>query len=807
MRIWILTSELPHEFAGGIARYVDNFSRLLGKAGHEVVVISRTEDACDKIISPGVRLIGFSPRYGRLSDLNPQGAPDLHPAYPYNVLSYGPALSYQAAEEVLQLLQRLPSPDVIESQEYAALPYFLLQRKLTERTPLETVPILVHLHSPSFELAYPNQEPRYRFPEYWVGQMEKFSIVAADVLLSPSQYLTRRIQSTLNRPLDIATIPHPVLISREFSPHLAQRRQLVCVGRLQMLKGTLHLVKACSRLWSAGEDFQLTLVGGDADFFPKATTVGAFIQQRYAKWIHSGHLRLTGQLDHAVVLDHMQRAWVVVIPSLIENFPNTCIEAMSVGQVVLASRSGGQSEMIDADGRNGFLFDWEIPGDFEQKLRAILTLSEAQRNEVAQQAQRRIRSFCEAEDILTQRLKHYKEIIENQSPRRVFPAINQIHPASPVSVRAENEQSGLLSVIIPYYNLGKYLPEALESVLASTYPSLEVLIVNDGSTDEDSLDVLRQIERRELSQVRILHTENQGLALTRNTGAEAAQGEFLAFVDADDAVETSFFQLAINVLRQYENVAVVYPWLRYFEGSSDIWPTWNTEFPYLLAHNTVAVLAVMRRSAFLRWARNTPEAEYNLEDYEGWIGLVEAGAIGVSLPHPLARYRIRTGSLWQNTNRHQLLYMYDVITRRHPEVYREWGVELFHLQNANGPSFSWNHPARATVEPPAAYLAALEQEKNKLATDVQTLGKAWEDQSQFIASQRAYIESLEARFHELLEKMQTDGVLSRSTTNGIPWHDYELGGRLVNRMRRTWVMKQMLRAPWLKGAIKKMLGE
>src|SRR5262249_20871966 len=147
---------------------------------------------------------------------------------------YWPALSYQMAEEVLRLLQLLPPPDIIESQEYAALPYYLLQRKLTERTPLERIPILVQLHSPTFELARPNQEPRYRFPEYWVAQMEKFCIVAADALLSPSAFLAHRIQQTLQSSLDIATIPLPLVTLPKMTLSRGQHGQIVYVGRLEL---------------------------------------------------------------------------------------------------------------------------------------------------------------------------------------------------------------------------------------------------------------------------------------------------------------------------------------------------------------------------------------------------------------------------------------------------------------------------------------------------------------------------------------------------------------------------------------------
>src|SRR5262245_43898571 len=153
MRVWLLTSEMPHEVAGGIARYVENFARLLGAAGHEVVVIARMEQARDVLVAPGVRLIGIVPRFERLYEPQTSPHPDAHAAYPYNVMAYWPAFSYQLAEEVFRLLQHLPPPDVIESQEYSAIPYYLLHRKLTEQTPIERVPILVQLHSPTFELA------------------------------------------------------------------------------------------------------------------------------------------------------------------------------------------------------------------------------------------------------------------------------------------------------------------------------------------------------------------------------------------------------------------------------------------------------------------------------------------------------------------------------------------------------------------------------------------------------------------------------------------------------------------------------
>lgn len=817
MRIWLLTSELPDEIAGGIARYVDNWARMLGAAGHEVTVIARTDRYRNEQLAPGVRLIGVVARYDRLHEANPGPSPDTHPAFPYNIFAYWPALSYQMAEEVLRLLEEFPPPDIIESQEYAALPYFLLQRKLTERTPLEKIPIVLTLHSPAFELARVNHEPRYRFPDYWVGQMEKFCIVAADALVTPTAFPAQRIASTLQQPLKAVTIPHPLMVHRPCLPHLAQPKQLVYVGRIQVLKGILPLVKECSRMWEAGEQFHLALIGGDLEFHPRGTTVCDFLRKHYAKWIEHGQLELAGVLNHATVLQRMQSAWTVIIPSFWESFSYTCMEAMAVGQVVLASRSGGQAELVGADGQTGFLFDWELAGDFQKQVRTILALSAAEHADIALRAQARIRSLCDPQKVLQQRINYYEQIQQNYALPTRFPAITPPVRAEmdreetwPVTSpeRPAEEKAGLLSVVIPYYNLGEYLPETVESVLSTAYSPYEIIIVNDGTTDPNSLEVLRALEQRQLNHLRIIHTDNQGLASARNNGVEAAQGEFIAFVDADDLVEPDFFSRAVEVLRRYPNVTLVYPWLRYFGESTDLWPTWNAEFPYLLGHNMVAVLAVARRTDFLHLARQQPEMEYNFEDFEAWIALLRGGGVGVSLPHLLARYRIRSGSLYRSSNKNQQLYLYDLMTQRHTELYQYWGVELFNLLNANGPGFRWNHPAIETMEISMDYVTALEQDRKKLAADVRTLGKAWEDHVGFIESQRVYIEQLEARCRELLAAASyTD---TEDSLNGAlaSWRDYQIGGRLVSRVRRSWLTRQVLRYPKFKSAIKRaLLGE
>src|SRR5574338_647233 len=92
------------------------------------------------------------------------------------------------------------------------------------------------------------------------------------------------------------------------------------------------------------------------------------------------------------------------------------------------------------------------------------------------------------------------------------------------------ETNQLVSVIIPVYNYDRYLGEAIESVFGQTYQHLEVIVVDDGSTDE-SAKIARSFADRGL---RYCHQVHAGIGPARNTGVECAHGEFLAFLDADD---------------------------------------------------------------------------------------------------------------------------------------------------------------------------------------------------------------------------------------------------------------------------------
>ena len=112
-----------------------------------------------------------------------------------------------------------------------------------------------------------------------------------------------------------------------------------------------------------------------------------------------------------------------------------------------------------------------------------------------------------------------------------------------------------VSVIIPCYNLGEYIDEAVESVINQTYQDLEIIIVNDGSTDELTNHLLSGYTR---PKTRVLITPHQGVAAARNTGIKESQGEYILPLDADDKIGIGYVDEAVKILDSDSSVGIVY---------------------------------------------------------------------------------------------------------------------------------------------------------------------------------------------------------------------------------------------------------
>ena len=118
-----------------------------------------------------------------------------------------------------------------------------------------------------------------------------------------------------------------------------------------------------------------------------------------------------------------------------------------------------------------------------------------------------------------------------------------------------------VSIIIPCYNQGQYVDDAVSSCLAQTYDNIEIIIVNDGSTDKFTNDFLSKYQR---PKTKVINKRNEGLAEARNTGINNATGKYILPLDADDKIAPTYVEKAVQIIEQDESVGIVYCLAEYF---------------------------------------------------------------------------------------------------------------------------------------------------------------------------------------------------------------------------------------------------
>lgn len=126
----------------------------------------------------------------------------------------------------------------------------------------------------------------------------------------------------------------------------------------------------------------------------------------------------------------------------------------------------------------------------------------------------------------------------------------------------------LISVIIPVYNVEKYLHRCLDSVIAQTYQNIEIICVDDGSIDESGR-ICDQYAVRD-AHIKVIHQENQGLSAARNRGLDAAEGEYIAFVDSDDYILEDMYKKMLDKLLNYNVDLCVCQWQYEFSDGRQV---------------------------------------------------------------------------------------------------------------------------------------------------------------------------------------------------------------------------------------------
>lgn len=227
--------------------------------------------------------------------------------------------------------------------------------------------------------------------------------------------------------------------------------------------------------------------------------------------------------------------------------------------------------------------------------------------------------------------------------------------------------SNTISVIIPCYNDGAYLPETIEKVLQQTAPIHEIIIVNDGSTDAKTLEVLDNLSQHPL--IQIIHQENKRMSAARNTGVNAATGTFIAALDADDYFDNSFFEKALAVFEKEPNTSVVTSYIKYFGERTGSSKPRGGNINNFLFSNQCPACAIVRKADWDAIGGYDEAMKLGYEDWEFYIRITKNGKEVHVIDEHLLYYRQTKKSTLQNDTHPNRKAIIEYIVNKHQDVY------------------------------------------------------------------------------------------------------------------------------------------
>ena len=234
----------------------------------------------------------------------------------------------------------------------------------------------------------------------------------------------------------------------------------------------------------------------------------------------------------------------------------------------------------------------------------------------------------------------------------------------------------LVSVIVPLYNAAPYISEALASIVASAYRPIEVVVVDDGSTD-NSLTVAQAFAATH-PEVRVLHQPNAGVSAARNHAIREAQGEWILPVDADDRISPDYIGHAVAAIEP--DVRVIGCRAEFFGAKSGEWKLPEFSRELLARKNMIHISSLFRKADWMTVGGFCQEDIYR-EDWDFWLSLFESEGRYVRLDEVGLYYRVLPGSR-RHTAKAQKRAIVDAMNLRHPAfMERHLGGPLHYMRS------------------------------------------------------------------------------------------------------------------------------
>ncbi len=393
MRIGLVSREFPPFFGGGVGTYVYQMSRALAKENHEVHVFTVKTDKSDNLADPP----GVTVHRSLFDPPDPFSTGMAGPWTRANEWFHTAGLFYESLMDFLAGNKL----DIVEFTEWEAPGWMLFM------DPKWTVPSVVMCHTPTWFLQELNRQAPLNGQE-----MELFALAMADSVCAPCTPMANRTESAVNLSKPVTVIPYPYFaddVNEKYTP--ADSDKILFIGRLERRKGVVELGKALNIFLDKHKNARFHFVGGDTPTAPGGGSMKEYLSLLIGQE-NSSRVRFLDNMPADSLYKLYQSSLFCVFPSIFENFPNVCLEAMASGRTAIVGNDSGMVEMMGDSG---------IPvnqGDIDTLAEKISFLFENRDHarRLGKRAFKRVRKQFAPGRIVKRKIEYYNKVInENGS--------------------------------------------------------------------------------------------------------------------------------------------------------------------------------------------------------------------------------------------------------------------------------------------------------------------------------------------------------------------------------------------------------
>jgi glycosyltransferase involved in cell wall biosynthesis len=701
----IICREYPPAPSGGIGTYTFHLSRLLAEAGETVHVIGQIWEGADVKVEQkcqGRLIIHRVPFENWTSLLPRQPHPELSgEEKSLFASSFSPqCYSWKASLLAEQLVEK-EGIDVIEAHDYEAPLYYFQIRRALGKGPRRQPPCFVHLHSPTEFIARHNDWDLSLPAVVMAKRLEDYSILAADALLCPSRYLARQAESHYGlRQGSIQVIPLPIgnTGSLERREELWANGTICYLGRLERRKGVIEWIEAAVKMAPLYPDARFEFIGKNCLGTDKISG------EDFLKRLIPAHLRsrflFRGEQSRSSLPDLFSRSRIAVVPSRWENFPNTCVEAMSAGLPVIATRNGGMAEMLE-DGRTGWLAREANSEALAEALIRALDTPPAELADMGRRAAEDIRRMCDNDTVVESHIDFRKRLVRQGVGRSLrSPSSLPSFLADESSRRKplELHATGLAAVVV-CREKGRSMSGCLSSLERQTRKPAAVAIVHNLKAEAGKAQSRARAQGWQV----IYHADvESGAAI--NAGIEAVEAMGInplgfIFLDESDRLSPDFIAECESTLNHCAEAGIVSCWTapdRATRGGRMRTPPCPA-FPYQWAENEAAPFSAVRAEAL----KEAGGLRAHLRDgYESWDlsnAVMAAGWVAVTIPALLGECENRCSLAPRSSYDHVPGRMRKEMLGRFPDLIARDAADIVLLAESNSLRNGNNNPRDAIV--------------------------------------------------------------------------------------------------------------